>query len=75
MISKHHIVDLIKTAPTLVLLVLQAQHARPQSYNTFVMSTPLERKFKMLINIKIAQIKGNSMFKSPKPAIYPAYKC
>ena len=44
MISKHHIVDLIKTAQTLVLLVLQAQHARPQSYNTFVMSTPLRKE-------------------------------
>ena len=57
---------------TLVLLV---SVPGPEVIKLFSCSTQLSMKFKMLINIEIAKINGNFMFRSQKPAIYPANKC
>ena len=41
----------------------------------FSCSTKLSLKFKLLIDTEIANINSSFRFKSPKPVIYPAYKC
>ena len=46
-----------------------------QVIKLFPCSTQLSMKFKMLINIEIAKIKGIFRYEPLKPAIYPANKC
>ena len=43
----------------------------PEVIKLFSCSTQLNMKYKLLINIEIASIDRNFMFKSPKPGIYP----
>ena len=48
---------------------------RPRGFKTFFMRNSAETEIKSFINTEIAQICVSFRFKSPKPVIYPAYKC
>ena len=65
-----------KSSYSVAFVMIQLERTPgPKVIKLFSCSTQLSMKFEMLINIKIAKVNEIFRFKSPKPVIYPPYKC
>ena len=59
----------------LVFEFMGKRSSGPEVIKLFLSSAQLSMKFQLLINVDIIKISGKFRFRTPKPVIYPAYKC